>query len=104
MEDYQLLTNLYNDEKTEMIKSKIEHLKNIDKLTQCSIDNLSSQTFRSCLTLTLFHSVFDKIHEHSHAGLHESQYEFNQYSFVLFFCKNGSELSFMIYCLPSAYM
>ena len=82
--DYQFLTNLFNDEIIEMMKFKIEHLKYIDDFPQCTNDNLFSQTFRSCLPLSLFHSVYDNFHDYSHAGLQESQYSFNQYYFIPF--------------------
>ena len=48
-------------------------MKNNEEIPQSNDDNFSSQVFRLCLPLTLFHYAFDKVHALSHAGLHIAQ-------------------------------
>ena len=62
--------------------------------SQYTDSNLSSQSSRLCLWLTLFPSAFDKVHEHFHAGLHIAQYIFNQY-IVFHVYQNGYQFSFL---------
>ena len=44
-------------------------LEKIDKLPHYTDDNLSCRKSRLCLPMTLFYSAFDKVHEHSYAGV-----------------------------------
>ena len=67
---YRLFSNLYIDEHTGLITTSNQLLKNTDKLPRYIDDNLSSQISRLGLPLTVFHPVFDTVHEHSHSGLH----------------------------------
>ena len=65
--------NLYTDQNTKLITIKPPSLNKNDKLPQNADDNFSSQISRMCLPSNLFYSAFDKLHEHSHAGLHIAQ-------------------------------
>ena len=79
LENYRIFPNLYIDENAKVTFTEAQLLKKKDKLPQYADDNLSSQNSRLCLTLTLFFSVFDAVHEHSHSGSQFAQYILNQY-------------------------
>ena len=70
LEFYRIFPSLYFGESTKLITIITQNLKNVDNLPQLTDDNLSSQISRSCLSLPLFQTAFDKFLEHSHAGLH----------------------------------
>ena len=57
-------------------------LKRIDEFPQSTDDILPSQTFLSCLPLTLHHSAFDEVHEHSHACLQMAPRNFIQLYYI----------------------
>ena len=79
LEYYQIFPNLYFDEITKILTIKTQLLKIKQKHPQKTDDNFSFQVSLLSLPLTLFHSAFDKFHEHYHAGLHIVQLKFNQY-------------------------
>ena len=76
---YQLFPSLCTDENTKLITIRIPFLKDTDKIPQYTDDKFFSQTSRLCLPLNLFHSPFDKVHVHTHTGLHIAQNSFNQF-------------------------
>ena len=68
-EKYRFFPNLYFDEITKPKTIETQHLEKKDEHSQYIDDNLSSQLSGLGLPLNLFHSAFDKVHEHSHASL-----------------------------------
>ena len=82
--------NLYLVEHTGLIKLRNQLLINNDKLPQYTDDYLSSQDSRIGLSLTLFYSLFDKVH----AALNIAQYKFYQCQFF-HSCKYGHHFSAM---------
>ena len=70
---YRITTNLILDADSGLTNSKHQLLKKIDKHPQYADYILSSQNSRLCSPLALFHSAFDKVYGHSHAGLQLAQ-------------------------------
>ena len=69
LEKRRLFPNLNFDEKNELTTIETQPLKNNSKILQYTDDTFSSQMPRLCLQLKLSHTAFDKIQEHSLAGL-----------------------------------
>ena len=73
---------------------KTQPVQNSFKASTVHTYNLSSQRFRLCLPLILLHSAFDKIHEYSHAGLHNARINFNR-NYHIPFLSNCSSIFFL---------
>ena len=91
---YIMFLNLYIDEQIGPISFKNPILKNKDTIPQNTQDNFPSHDFQLSSSLTLFHSGFGKIHDHSHSGLNIAEHIFKQYFFQ--FWKMGYEFLFLI--------
>ena len=91
---YRFFLNLHFDEHTGLITIIKVLLENFDKFAQYTYDNLLSQKSLSCLTLILFSSAIDKVHEHSHAGLQSAQNIFQPVFLFSIAAKKANNLFF----------
>ena len=70
LERYRIFADLHFDENTKLITIKLPCLKSVYKLPQYAEVVVFSRISRLCLPLFLFYSAFDKVNDHSHAGMH----------------------------------